>query len=92
MLNPWNLLKEIEKKTLLIGIFAENVVFSMGVKLTMNTARFGLIAVQRIENTGSIYTPLAYLDKMKMKKFLLKSQNIIEKDITLIKSQGESVP
>ena len=43
---------------------------------------FGLIVVQRVANTGSIYFVLDYLAKMKMKKHLLKSQNIILKNIT----------
>ena len=70
----------------------ENVIFSMGVKWTMITVRFGLIVVQRVANIGFIYFALAYHAKMKMKKYLLKSQNIIIKDIniTSTKSHGQS--
>ena len=52
----------------------------MGVKSTIITIRFGLMVMLTIANTGSIYNTLAYLAKMKMKKCLLKSQNIIVKD------------
>ena len=54
----------------------------MGVKWTMTTVRFGLIVVRRVANTGSIYFALDYLAKMKMKKYLLESLNIIIKNIT----------
>ena len=60
--------------------YCGNVVFSMGVKSTIITIRFGLMVMLTIANTGSIYNTLAYLAKMKMKKCLLKSQNIIVKD------------
>ena len=63
----------------------------MGVKWTMTTVRFGLIVVRRVANTGSIYFALDYLAKMKMKKYLLESLNIIIKNITPIKSNGQSV-
>ena len=70
----------------------ENVIFSMGVKWTMTTVQFGLIVVQRVANIGFIYFALAYHANMKMKKYLLKSQNIITKDIniTSTKSHGQS--
>ena len=54
----------------------------MGVKWTIITAEFGLMVILRIANTGSIYTTLAYLAKMKMKRCLLKSHNVIVKFIT----------
>ena len=44
-------------------------VFSMGVKWTMIMAQFRLMVIVRIANTGSIYTTLAYLAKMEMKRF-----------------------
>ena len=69
----------------------ENIVFNRGVKWTMITVRFELMVMLRIANTLSIYTTLVYLAKMKMKKCLSKSQNIIVKDITPIKSYGQSV-
>ena len=64
----------------------------MGVKWTMITVQFGLIVVQRVANIGFIYFALAYHANMKMKKYLLKSQNIIIKDIniTSTKSHGQS--
>ena len=71
--------------------YCGNVVFSMGVKWTMITVGFGLMVMLRIANTGSIYTTLAYLAKMKMKKCLLKSQNIVVKGINPIKSLGQSM-
>ena len=71
--------------------YCRNVVFSMGVKWTMITVQFGLMVMLSIANTGSICTALAYLAKMKMKKWLLKSQNIIVKDITPIKSFSQSM-
>ena len=58
----------------------------MGVKLAVITVWFGLMVMQRIANTGSIYTILAYLAKMKTKKCLLKSQNAFVKDITSMHS------
>ena len=64
----------------------------MGVKSTMITVRFGLMVMLRIANTGPIYTTLAYLAEMKIKKCLLKSQNIIVKDINPVKSFGQSMP
>ena len=66
-------------------------VFSMGVKWTMIMAQFRLMVIVRIANTGSIYTTLAYLAKMKMKRCLLKSHNVIVKLITPIKSFGQSM-
>ena len=58
--------------------------YSVGVKWTMITVRFGLMVMLRIANTGSIYTTLAYLANMKMKKCLLNSYSIIVKVITPI--------
>ena len=63
----------------------------MGVKWTMIMVRFGLMVMLRIANTGSIYTALAYLANMKIKKCLLKSHNIFVKVITTIKSFGQSM-
>ena len=64
----------------------------MGVKWTMITVQFGLIVVQRVANIGFIYFALAYHPNMKMKKYLLKSQDVIIKDIniTSTKSHGQS--
>ena len=63
----------------------------MGVKWTMITGGFGLMVILKIANTGSIYTTLAYLAKMKMKRCLLKSHNVVVKLITPIKSFGQSM-
>ena len=63
----------------------------MGVKWTIITAEFGLMVMLRIANTESIYTTLAYLAKMKMKRCLLKSHNVIVKLITPLKSFGQSM-
>ena len=88
MLTPWSPLKE-KKRNTADSNYCGNVVFSMGVKWTMVTVGFGLMVMLRIANTGSIYTTLAYLAKMKMKKCLLKSQNIVVKGINPIKSLGQ---
>ena len=82
---PGTLSREKKKEILQIVIIVKNV-FSMGVKLAVITVCFGLILMQRIANTGSIYTTLAYLAKMKTKKCLLKSQNAFVKDITSMHS------
>ena len=78
-----------KKETLPIVIIVE--MYSVGVKWTMITVRFGLMVMLRIANTGSIYTTLTYLANMKIKKCLLKSHNIIVKVITPIKSFGQSM-
>ena len=83
---PGTLSREKKKEILQIVIIVKNVVFSMGVKLAVITVCFGLILMQRIANTWSICTTLAYLAKMKTKKCLLKSQNTFVKDITPIHS------
>ena len=67
--------------------YCGNLVFSMGVKKVWA----GLMVMLRIANTGSVFTTLAYFAKMKMKKCLLKSQNIIIKGIIPIKSFGQSM-
>ena len=83
MLTSWNPSRKKKKRNTADSNYCGNVVFSMGAKCATITVRFRLMVMLRIANTGSIYTTLAYLAKMKMKKRLLKSENIIVKDITL---------
>ena len=54
----------------------ENAIFHIEGKRIMVKVQFGLIVALRTTNTGSIYTPMAYLAKMKMKKCLLKLQKM----------------
>ena len=61
---------------MLIIIIVENAIFHIEGKWIMVKVQFGLIVALRTTNTGSIYTPMAYLAKMKMKKCLLKLQKM----------------